>query len=155
MLSSDFVIKSNAKLQLLQQAAKLQEAVPIVVLEPLGAAVELAPPVAEAKVEEAPEVDVSGDSVVVNEKLVKLTELGGRKTVLKDAPSSLDAVASEEDLPKFSLEALKKLAKSAGLEHSKQINKSALVALLVDAHRKGRTEVRDALEEAAEAACLR
>jgi len=45
--------------------------------------------------------------------------------------------ASEEDLSKFSVEALKKLAKASGVELPKPpFNKSALVKLLFDAGQK-------------------
>jgi hypothetical protein len=170
MLSADFEIKSREKLQLLLQqratpqapapvaAIEVQEPTPSAAVQPQEPVVvtQEPPPAVPLVVETIVETEVEVSNVVVNEKLVKLSDLSGRKTVIKDAPSSLDAVASEEDLSKFSLEALKKLAKSAALDHSKQINKPALLALLVDAHRKARADVRGAPEEAeAETACLR
>lgn len=141
MLSSDFEVKSQEKLRLLLQREdcnpdRPSESTVTVASEP-SAPVE---PSAPTEPTVPPSVEVEAESLVVNDKLVKLTDLSGRKTVLKDAPANLESVTSEEDLPKFSLEALKRLAKSAALEHAKQINKPALVALLVDAHRKVRAQ---------------
>jgi len=85
---------------------------------------------------------------VVNDKVVKLTELGGRRTVLKESPASLDLVASEEDISKFSLEALKKLVKASLLEFPKQVNKPTLIALLVDAYRIRQNRGEECEEEA-------
>jgi len=101
------------------------------------------------------EVMSTVSEVVVNEKLVKLADLGSRKTVLKDCPSNLDLVASEDDIPKFSLEALKKLAKTASLELPKQVNKPAVIALLVDAYRNRKSGGGEVHEEESVACSLR
>lgn len=153
MLCPDFEAKSNERLRLLLQQRVAADPIASVAppaFQPEAAAVVVAtePPAAVAAATEPPAVVAAEatDDLVVNEKLVKLTELNGRKSVLKDPPASLELVASEEDLPKFSLDALKKLAKSAGLDHSKQINKPTLVALLVNAHRKAKAEAAGGAE---------
>jgi hypothetical protein len=108
-----------------------------------------------ANTTDAKDVICDVSEVVVNEKLVKLTDLGGRKTVLKDCPSHLDLVASEDDIPKFSLEALKKLAKAASLELPKQVNKPTVIALLVDAYRNRKSGGSEMREEEGAACSLR
>jgi len=151
MLCPDFEAKSREKLRLLLQqraAADPGAAVAPLAVQPEPTASPEPAAVAAAIEASAVVVAEAPDDLVVNEKLVKLTDFGGRKTVLKDPPASLELVASEEDLPKFSLDALKKLAKSAGLDHSKQINKPTLVALLADAHRKAKAEAGGAEAEA-------
>jgi hypothetical protein len=150
LLTADFEAKSEAKLKML--------------LGDKNGATSASPCM---EVYEEPQRDVSlsdeistdvmraMSEVVVNEKLVKLTEVGGRKAVLKDCPASLDLVASEEDINKFSLEALKKLAKTASLEIPKQANKPTVVALLVDAYRRGNSRGEEMREEETPACCLR
>jgi hypothetical protein len=76
-------------------------------------------------------------AVVYDEKLVKLTDVSlGRKAGLKTlAPSTLDLLEDEADLPKLSLDALKKLAKASSVDIPKQGNKAAILSVLLDAYR--------------------
>jgi hypothetical protein len=155
MLCVDFEAKSRQKLELLLQRARKAYIPPAEHIPPaerteLGQSLE---PVAASEAS-APALEVDASSVVVNEKVVRLAEVNGRRTLLKEVPSSLEAVASDEDLSKFSLEALKRLAKSAALELPKQINKPTLIAVLADARRRATAEVQSNAEEA-DAACLR
>jgi hypothetical protein len=157
MLSVDFESKSREKLQLLlQRAGKASEHNPPAEPAEPPERTELgqSPGPVGASEASAPTLEVDASSVVVNEKVVRLTELNGRRTLLKEVPSSLEAVASDEDLSKFSLEALKRLAKSAALDLPKQINKPTLIAVLADARRRATAEVQSNAEEA-DAACLR
>jgi len=162
LLSLDFEAKSQAKLRRLLEEKKT--ALPPSILESAAheevacaAEKDFAELLAATDVPEARAEDTmhAASEVVVNEKLVKLSELCGRKTVLKDCPASLDLVGSEEDIPKFSLEALKKLAKSASLELPKQVNKPAVIALLVDAHRSRKSGGSEMREEESAACSLR
>jgi len=157
LLTADFEAKSQAKLKMLLRdenvacsASRRSE----VYEDAIEAS---ASPQRDVLVSDENSTDAmcSLSDVVVNEKLVKLTEVGGRKAVLKDCPASLDLVASEEDINKFSVEALKKLAKTASLELPKQANKTTVVALLVDAYRKGNSRGGEMREEETPACCLR
>jgi len=148
LLTPDFEIKGQMKLRRLLEEKKAASALSSqgTVIEEVSAVVKQNLPEEVAEKTPATEVMSVVSEVVVNEKLVKLADLGSRKTVIKDCPSNLDLVASEDDLPKFSLEALKKLAKTASLELPKQVNKPAVIALLVDAYRNrkpGGGEVRE------------
>ena len=144
LLTLDFEAKSQARLQHLLAGRRTviatpdsetdaEKKTPAAIAAPL---LERASVLIEApQISQVAEMAASTSDVIINEKLVKLTDVAGRKAVLKESPVSLDLVVSEEDFSKFSLEALKKLAKTAALDLPKQVNKSSVVALLVDAYR--------------------
>jgi hypothetical protein len=155
-LSPDFESKSQAKLRQLRipKNAGVSQVSRTMTSDPSKEAFTSAVAAEPVVVHYTPE-EISSD-VVVNEKLVKLSDVAVRKVALKDCPVSLDLVASEEDIAKYSLEALKKLAKASALELPKQVNKPTAVSLLVNAYRsKGYGgEGRETHAEEA-AACLR
>jgi len=155
-LSPDFESKSQAKLRQLRipKNAVVSEVSQTMTSDPSKEATISAIATEPVVAHYAPE-EISSD-VVVNEKLVKLSDVAVRKVALKDCPVSLDLVASEEDFAKYGLEALKKLAKASALELPKQVNKPTAVSLLVNAYRsKGYGGgVRETHAEEA-AACLR
>lgn len=84
------------------------------------------------------------EPIFVDEKLVRLADTAGRKSAVKEAPASLDLVSSEEDIAKFTLEGLKKLARSCGVELPKYANKAAAAGLIIDAYRSQRRRAGDA-----------
>ena len=168
LLAPDFEIKGQMKLRRLLEEKKatsapssqgtLIEKVCAVVNQDLPEEVSEETPVEMQVVTaamDATQVMSAVSEVVVNEKLVKLADIGSRKTVFKDCPSNLDLVAAEDDIPKFSLEALKKLAKTASLELPKQVNKPAVIALLVDAYRNRKSGGGEVREEESVACSLR
>ena len=137
-LASDFLIKSTEKLRILLAASSTEIAVETRVVSPPNTpqVVAILETVCE-KPQEPAVIGVSTSTSIFEERLVRLSDVpAGRKSILKDSPASLDLVSSEEDIAKFSLEALKKLAKASSLEHPKNANKAAIVSLLVDVYRK-------------------
>lgn len=124
LLADDFLVKSRDRYR-------------TILNEPRGSVSgDLLELVEIADSEQPRDCSVPAIDIVFEDKLVKLDAASGRKPVIiKDPPASLELLSCEEDFSKFSLEALKKLAKTSLLEFPKQAKKPALVALLVDAYR--------------------
>jgi hypothetical protein len=70
----------------------------------------------------------------LDDRVVRLEEARGRRSVLKDPPASLELLESEEELPRYGVDALRRLAKSSGLEPPLKGGKDALVRLLTAAY---------------------
>jgi len=128
MLDADFFARSQAKYRrLLSGGPEPPEAQPEnreLVVEVASGSTAAEPPHATA-------------DLVVEERLVRLADVAapGRRPALKDPPAALHCVASEEELGRYSLEALKKLAKASSLELPKQASKTAVLAALTDVFR--------------------
>jgi len=98
-------------------------------------------------------------SVFVEETLVRVADMPapvGRKSAVArpPPPASLACVSSESELLKYSLEALKKLAKSSSVDLPKQATKPIVLGLLVDTLRSRRCDGSSEEGSAAEATPL-
>jgi len=79
----------------------------------------------------------------VEDRIVKLEEARGKRAVLRDPPASLASLNSVEDLPKYGVDGLRKLAKASGVEFPRTATKESLVKLLAEAHGALRSEQED------------
>ena len=139
MLAKTFASESLAKLQALRllRAEGAGSATSVLATLQVEAAATESQSAPEA-LASSPRAGAVSPPPCLEEHLVRLTDIApsvGRKPALKDPPTSLAGLSSEEEIGRYSLEALKKLAKSSSLELPKQASKSAVVALLTDAWR--------------------
>ena len=127
MLDADFFARSQAKYRRLLSGGP----------EPPEPQPESREPVVEVESGSAADPPPAAAELVVEERLVRLADVAapGRRPALKDPPAALHCVASEEELGRYSLEALRKLAKTSSLELPKQASKAAVLAALTDVFR--------------------
>jgi hypothetical protein len=141
MLDADFFARSQAKYRRLLSGGP----------EPPEPQPESREPVVEvASGSAAAEPPQATAELVVEERIVRLADVAapGRRPALKDPPAALHCVASEEELGRYSLEALKKLAKASSLELPKQASKAAVLAALTDVFRSQQAQQQQQQQQA-------
>ena len=79
----------------------------------------------------------------VEDRIVKLEEARGKRAVLRDPPASLASLNSVEELPRYGVDGLRKLAKASGVDFPRTATKESLVKLLAEAHGALRAEQED------------
>lgn len=67
------------------------------------------------------------------DRVIRLEDVRGRKVVLREPPATLVELSSPEELPKYGVEGLRKLAKAEGVEVPRGANKESLVKALTGA----------------------